>query len=264
MIILGSNAYHGDVAAVLLRDGELVAAVEAERFRRIKHWAGFPRDAISTCLNIAKVAAAEIADFVISRDPCANLWRKALFALRTCPGAKLVLDRLKNRRKVRDVAGAISQTLGLTREHVENRMHWLEHHPAHLARAFYASPFDEAAICAIDWFGDFVSTSWAVGRDRRLDVVKRAYFAHSLGLVYLALTRYLGFPKYHKVRIELRRHMPTGPLNRVVDKLLARKLLGWEPRVKFMGGLHKTIDWYFATRDLEHVAAELERRRTGR
>jgi carbamoyltransferase len=76
------------------------------------------------------------------------------------------------------------------------RVHWVEHHPAHLASAFFVSPFDEAAICAIDGFGDFVSTSWAVGRGTRLKVIKRVFFPHSLGLLYLALTQYLGFPKY--------------------------------------------------------------------
>jgi carbamoyltransferase len=194
--ILGINAYHGDVSAALLRDGELVAAVEEERFRRVKHWAGFPRDAIRSCLDLAGVAPDEIDHFAISRNPRANLWRKALFALHTCPGPGLVLDRLANRRRVRDVTGEIARTLGLGRTHVEKRMHWVEHHPAHLASAFYASTFDEAAVCAIDGFGDFVSTSWAVGRDRKLDVLKRVYFPHSLGLVYLALTQYLGFPKY--------------------------------------------------------------------
>ena len=195
-IVLGINAYHGDVAAALLRDGELVAAVEEERFRRIKHWAGFPREAIRTCLEMAKITPSEIDYFAISRNPHANLWRKALFTLWNRPRLGLLADRLKNRRRVGDVAGTIADVLGLARERVEKRTHWVEHHPAHLASAFYASPFDEAAVCAIDGFGDFVSTSWAVGRDRKLDAFKRVYFPHSLGLVYLALTQYLGFSKY--------------------------------------------------------------------
>src|SRR5437870_10794740 len=112
MIILGINAYHGDVSAVILRDGELVAAVEEERFRRVKHWAGFPRESIRACLDLARVAPDDIDHFAISRNPRANLWRKALFALHTCPGPGLVLDRLANRRRVRDVTGEIARTLG--------------------------------------------------------------------------------------------------------------------------------------------------------
>jgi carbamoyltransferase len=196
MLILGINAYHGDVAAALLRDGELIAAVEEERFRRVKHWAGFPREAIRACLGLAKITPREIDHFAVSRNPRANLWRKALFTLWNRPQPGLVADRLKNRRRVGEVAGTIADALVLLPVWVEKGMHWVEHHPAHLASAFYASPFDEAAVCAIDGFGDFVSTSWAVGRDRKLDVVNRVYFPHSLGLVYLALTQYLGFPKY--------------------------------------------------------------------
>lgn len=196
MVIIGINAYHGDVSAVLLRGGELVAAVEEERFRRVKHWAGFPREAIRTCLNMAGVAPTEVDHFAISRNPRANLLRKALFTLRKRPSPGLVWDRMRNSNRVRDVASALAEAVGVGREAVAPKMHWVEHHPAHLASAFFVSPFDEAAVCAIDGFGDFVSTSWAVGRDSQMQNLDRIYFPHSLGLVYLALTQYLGFPKY--------------------------------------------------------------------
>jgi carbamoyltransferase len=196
MIILGINAYHGDVSAVLLRDGELVAAVEEERFRRVKHWAGFPHQAIRVCLDMAGVAPREVDHFAISRNPRAHLWRKALFTLRSRPSLELVRDRVKNSGQVRDVAAVLAEALTLDQEWVQARLHWVEHHPAHLASTFFVSPFEEAAVCAIDGFGDFVSTSWAVGRGHSLDALERVYFPHSLGLVYLALTQYLGFLKY--------------------------------------------------------------------
>jgi carbamoyltransferase len=96
MIILGINAYHGDVAAVLLRDGALVAAVEEERFRRVKHWAGFPHEAIRVCLAMAGITPWEVDYFAISRNPRAHLWRKALFTLRIQPTLGLVRDRVRN------------------------------------------------------------------------------------------------------------------------------------------------------------------------
>ena len=102
--ILGINAYHGDVSAALLRHGELVAAVEEERFRRIKHWAGFPREAIRACLELAKVAPTEIDHFAVSRDPRAHLWRKVRFVLWDEPGLGLVRDRLRNRRRGGEIA----------------------------------------------------------------------------------------------------------------------------------------------------------------
>jgi carbamoyltransferase len=196
MNILGINAYHGDVSAVLLRDGELVAAVEEERFRRVKHVAGFPSRAIRTCLEMGGVAVDEIDHLAISRRPRAHIWRKGLFALTRRPDRSLVSDRAVNYRRVEGIPGRFAETLGLRSGQKRAQVHWVEHHPAHLASAFFVSPFDEAAVCAVDGFGDFVSTSWAVGRGPTMEVVHRTWFPHSLGLLYLAVTQYLGFMNY--------------------------------------------------------------------
>jgi carbamoyltransferase len=196
MIILGLNAYHGDASAVIVSDGRLAAAVEEERFRRVKHWAGFPERAIEACLSVAGVEAGAIDHFAVSRNPRAHLLRKAVFTLTTRPSAALVMGRARNSQSVRGIAGTLAAALHLSPGHVRKRLHWVEHHPAHLASAFFVSPFEEAAVCAIDGFGDFVSTSVAVGRGASLDVRKRVFFPHSLGLLYLAVTQYLGFPCY--------------------------------------------------------------------
>jgi carbamoyltransferase len=195
MYILGINAYHGDVSAALLHDGQIVAAVEEERFRRVKHWAGFPTQAIRSCLNIAGIEATAIDHIAISRDRRANLGRKIAFALRRWPSPRLVLDRARNARRVGDVPGELAYTFALPRHRLPP-IHGVEHHPAHLASAFFVSPFESAAVCAIDGFGDFVSTSLARGEGSRLDVLARAYFPHSLGMLYTAVTQYLGFLSY--------------------------------------------------------------------
>jgi carbamoyltransferase len=196
MNILGINAYHGDVSAVLLRDGELVAAVEEERYRRIKHVAGFPHASIRACLEMGGIAGRDVDHVAVSRNPRAHLARKALFALRHRPGGGLLSDRAANYRRVGTLPDTIAEALGLSVPDPRPRMHWVEHHPAHLASTFFVSPFDEAAVCAIDGFGDFVSTSWAVGRGSTLKVIRRTYFPHSLGLLYLAITQHLGFWKF--------------------------------------------------------------------
>src|SRR5437867_4827146 len=180
MIILGINAYHGDVSAVLLRDGELVAAVEEERFRRIKHYAGFPTQAIRECLKMAGVSPKDVQHVGVSRNPRANLWRKGLFALRNRPGGGLIADRAANYRRVGAIPDTMVDVLGLGPSDPRPEIHWVEHHPAHLASAFFVSPFDEAAVCAVDGFGDFVTTSWAIGRGSNLDVIHRTFFPHSL------------------------------------------------------------------------------------
>ncbi len=196
MNILGINAFHGDVAAALVRDGTLVAAVEEERFRRVKHWAGFPREAVRACLAMGGLEPRSVDWFAVSRDPHAHLLRKAWFALSRRPSPRLLRDRLRNSGRVGDLPGLLAEALGLPEAEVRRKTRRVEHHPAHLASAFFVSPFDEAAVCAIDGFGDFVSTSFAVGRGRRLDVERRIFFPHSLGLLYLAVTQYLGFMKY--------------------------------------------------------------------
>jgi carbamoyltransferase len=194
--ILGINAYHGDVSAALVHDGVLVAAVEEERFRRVKHWAGFPTMAIRSVLAQAGIQGADVAHVAISRAPMAHLARKALFALTHRPDPKLILDRIRNGRKVRAVGDPLREALGLAVGAPGPTMHQVEHHPAHLASSFFVSPFADAACCAIDGFGDFVSTSFAVGSGSSLDVLDRIYFPHSLGMMYTAVTQHLGFMGY--------------------------------------------------------------------
>jgi carbamoyltransferase len=192
--VLGLNAYHGDVSAALLRDGVLIAAVEEERFRRIKHVAGFPGEAVAHCLRIGGIGPQDIAHVGISRNPRAHLVRKGLFALRHRPGRAMLGDRAANYQQVSRIPETLARTMGANG--YRPSIHWVEHHPSHLASAFFVSPFDEAAVGAIDGFGDFVSTSWAVGRGSEMRVIHRTWFPHSLGLLYLALTQYLGFWNY--------------------------------------------------------------------
>jgi len=194
-IVVGLNAYHGDVSAALLRDGRLVAAVEEERFRRIKHYAGFPRDALADCLRIAGVRAADVDLFAVSRNPRAHLWRKALFLVRYRPRGT-VADRARNVAMIGALPATIAAATGLDEQTARARTRFVEHHPAHAASAALVSPFDAAAFCTIDGFGDFVSTSWGRIEGSRLQTDGRVFFPNSLGLLYLAVTQYLGFPKY--------------------------------------------------------------------
>jgi carbamoyltransferase len=193
--ILGLNAYHGDVSAALVCDGQLVAAVEEERFRRIKHVAGVPHRAMAVCLAMGGLAPSDVDTFAVSRDPRAHFWRKAWFLLKHRPRGT-VASRARNLASLRALPATIAASLGLAESVVRRRMRFVEHHPAHLASAAFASPFDEAAVCAIDGFGDFVSTSWGQVAGSRLSVDGHVYFPHSLGLLYLAVTQYLGFPNY--------------------------------------------------------------------
>ena len=193
MHILGINAYHGDSSACLIRDGRLVAAAEEERFRRIKHWAGFPSRAIGYCLAEAGIEPAALDHVAINSDPNANLLRRLAHVLLSRPEPRLLLDRLRNRRRRSSVAAELAKLPGAG---FRGRVHKVEHHLAHLASCFMVSPFEQAAVVSVDGFGDFSSGAWGVGRGHEIDVQTRVYFPHSLGIFYQAITQYLGFPHY--------------------------------------------------------------------
>jgi carbamoyltransferase len=194
--ILGLNAYHGDAAAALVVDGELVAAAEEERFNRVKHCAGFPELAAAWCLADAGLEPGELDYVAIGRDPGANLRAKVMRTVLNRPSPRYVLERFRNASKVRDVRGALATALGVEADGLRAEFVNVEHHQAHAASAFFVSPFEDAAILTLDGFGDFASTLLAEGHGSSFRVLERVLFPHSLGIFYTAVTQWLGFPKY--------------------------------------------------------------------
>ncbi len=193
-LILGLNAFHGDSSACLIRDGVIVAAAEEERFRRIKHWAGFPSEAIAYCLREAGVALSAIEHVAVNQDARANLGRKLMYTMLKRPDLSLVLDRLRNKRERAGVEVHLARAF--PDQVFAGKVHAVEHHLAHLSSAFHVSPYAEATVVSVDGFGDFASAAWGVGRGTEIDVEDKVYFPHSLGIFYQALTQYLGFPHY--------------------------------------------------------------------
>src|ERR1700678_476768 len=189
MNILGLNAFHGDASAALLRDGYLIAALEEERLNRIKHWAGLPLLAGKACLD-----AAQPDHIAISRDPKAHLKdKRGRAALRPHRWLNLT-SRGVNSMRIAQV-GEVLAAQGIVSQEMP-QMHFVEHHRAHLASAFFPSPFEEAAVISIDGFGDFTSVMWGVGKGNHIEVRGSVSFPHSLGILYTAFTQFLGFPKY--------------------------------------------------------------------
>ncbi len=194
MIVLGVNAFHGDSAACLVRDGEMLAAAEEERFRRIKHWAGFPSEAIRYCLEEAGVGLDAVDVVALNQDAWANLGKKIGFTLARRPDLKLVLDRIRNKRERAGVDRLLAEAF--PDQSFRGRVVPVEHHLAHLSSAFHVSPFDQAAVVSVDGFGDFASGAWGEGLGSHIEISGRVYFPHSLGIFYQALTQFLGFPHY--------------------------------------------------------------------
>jgi len=194
MKILGINAYHGDSSACLIEDGKLLVAAEEERFKRIKHWAGFPSEAISWCLNETNTSLSNLDHIAINTNPKAQFLQKLSYSVTKRPDLKLVLDRIRNRKERLDVRSQIE--LIYSGESFLGKIHHTEHHLAHLASAHWGSSFSDSVTISVDGFGDFSSAAWGLGTDKGFLIEDRILFPHSLGVFYQALTQYLGFPKY--------------------------------------------------------------------
>ena len=194
--ILGINAYHGDSSAALVRDGERVAACEEERYNRIKHWAGFPAESVRRCLKMGGIGLEEVDHVAVSFDPGANLVRRAWY-LATHPGMwGRVRDRVARQGRKLTLGQRLDEACGGAGGVFRGRIHAVEHHWAHLASAFLVSGWEEAAVLSVDGMGDFTSTVLGGGRGSGIREYRRVHYPHSIGLLYNAVTLFLGFPAY--------------------------------------------------------------------
>lgn len=193
MYILGINAYHGNASAAIIADGRLVAAVEEERFNRVKYAAGFPEAAIRYCLDAAGITLGEVDHIAIPRDPRARLATKLLYALRM---PSFALERLRAMGQFAGISETLAKAFDVSPDAIRAAYHRIEHHKAHLASAFFVSPFDRAALLSADGLGDFASTMWGSGRGNRMHIDGAIAFPHSLGMYYTAVSQYLGFRKF--------------------------------------------------------------------
>jgi carbamoyltransferase len=193
MNILGINAYHGNASAAVVCDGRLVAAVEQERFNRVKYAAGFPGEAIRYCLREAGITLEEVDHVAVPRNPYARLGTKLFYAMRLPSFAR---ERAKVLAKFTGIPEALAAAFDVDPQKIKATFHRVEHHQAHLASSFFVSPFEEAALLSADGLGDFASSMWGTGRGNRMEIDDAIAFPHSLGLYYSAVTQYLGFLKF--------------------------------------------------------------------
>ena len=198
MYILGISAFYHDSAACLLKDGEIIAAAQEERFTRKKHDAGFPTHAIQYCLKETGIAANEIDNVVFYEKPFVKFERLLETYLAFAPKgftsfAKAMPVWIKD--KLFQKSALIKELKSTLDESVDwsERLLFSEHHLSHAASAYYPSPFESAAVLTLDGVGEWTTTSLAIGKGSDLQVVKEIHFPHSLGLLYSAFTYYTGF-----------------------------------------------------------------------
>lgn len=196
MLILGLNMFHADASAAIVLDGEVKFAIAEERLNRHKHFGGFPALAVKACLDAVGAKIADVEHVAVGQDSDANLAKKVQYAL-TNPAKILNFIRLRERKQaMRDVRSLLAKALDVTPQQLKFQEHHLEHHIAHIASAYYCSPWDKAAGFSYDGSGDFVSTMRARCEGNDIQVLERVFLPHSLGSLYTMVCEFIGYSKY--------------------------------------------------------------------
>jgi carbamoyltransferase len=192
-VIIGLNAFHADSAAAIIKNNELLFAIEEEKLNRIKHWAGFPILAIAKCLEQTSISSEEVTDISINTNPYSNLKKKIPFFLKNFLfGNKKyeIFNRTKNKFKLRAL---FNKNFNFIRN---VKIHFVDHHLSHISSAYYASNFDESLCISVDGFGDFESVAIAKCIKSKIQIIDKVFFPHSLGIFYEMMTQALGFKNY--------------------------------------------------------------------
>jgi carbamoyltransferase len=195
-IVLGLNINHADSSACIIKDGQLLFAIEEERINRVKHWAGLPIESIKFCLKYTGISTNEITDISINSNPLSNIIPKAFFFLKNyISGSKKyeIYKRIKNKLNLKE---SLKESFPKDAFSKNLKIHYIDHHLSHIASAFYPSQFEKAIGLSIDGFGDFCSIAIAKCENKKISIIDKTFFPDSLGLVYEAFTQYLGFNNY--------------------------------------------------------------------
>jgi carbamoyltransferase len=195
-VILGINAYHAGASAALLVDGQPVAAIAEERLNRVKYFAGFPRLAVRRCLQMAGLSLADVEHVAIGREPAANRAKKVEYVLRNPSRLVNLLKIRSSRARLDDTRSLLAAACDADPRRLRFRQWNVEHHLAHIASAYFASAWDEAAGFSIDGSGDFVTCMLAHCRDDTIEVLRRVYVPHSLGSLYTMVCEFIGYREY--------------------------------------------------------------------
>src|ERR1700750_1368478 len=196
MVIRGLNMFHADASAAIVVDGEVKFAIAEERLNRHKHFGGFPALAIKACLDAVGARISDVDHVAVGQDSDANLAKKVQYALAN-PAKILNFIRLRQRKEtMRDVRSLLAKALDVDAMQLRFQEHHLEHHIAHIASAYYCSPWETAAGLSYDGSGDFVSTMTARCEGNEIEVLDRVYLPHSLGSFYTMICEFIGYKKY--------------------------------------------------------------------
>ncbi|HEX8814005.1 MAG TPA: carbamoyltransferase C-terminal domain-containing protein [Terriglobales bacterium] len=196
MLILGLNIFHADSSAAIVQDGKVVFAIAEERLNRVKHYAGFPLLAVKACLDYVGARISDIDHIAIGQDSDANLSKKVQYALAN-PANILNFIKLRQRKQAMCyLRKRLAEALEADPATLKFQEHHVEHHLAHIASAYYCSPWESAAGFSYDGSGDFVSTMMARCQGNHIDVLERVFLPDSLGSFYTMVCEFIGYKQY--------------------------------------------------------------------
>ena len=196
MLILGLNMFHADASAAIVQDGKVLFAVAEERLNRVKHYAGFPALSVKACLDYVAAKISDVDHVAVGQDSDANLTKKVQYALAN-PTKVLNFIRMRQRKQAMcDVRKLLANALDVDPVVLKFRQHHVEHHLAHIASAYYCSPWENAAGFSYDGSGDFVSTMAARCEGKQIEALDRVFLPDSLGSFYTMICEFIGYCQY--------------------------------------------------------------------
>src|ERR1022692_3666682 len=196
MLMLGLNMFHADASTQIVENGKILFEVAEERLNRHKHYGGFPALAVKACLDAAGAKITDVQHVAVGQDSDANLAKKVQYALAN-PAKVLNFIKMRQRKEsMRDVRALLAHALDVDATTLKFHEHHVEHHLAHIASAYYCSPWEKAAGFSYDGSGDFVSTMTARCEGTEIQVLDRVFLPHSLGSFYTMICDFIGYRKY--------------------------------------------------------------------
>lgn len=238
--ILGINFLHSDSSACLIKNNELVVAIEEERFLRVKHTTSFPLNAIQYCLKFEKINLSNINVITVNSNPLSSIFKKIAFLLKNPSAIKIAFksaENLKNKINLKNHISNIDK-----KNKFKGKLSYIDHHKSHIASSLHFNNFDESVNLSIDGFGDFASCAWGFSKKKEIKIDGKIYFPHSLGIFYQAMTQFLGFKEYGD-EYKVMGLSPYGKPKYVkeISKLISKTHHGFELNLKYFQHHKKQI-----------------------
>jgi carbamoyltransferase len=192
--ILGVNAFHANSSACILKNNQVIFAIEEERINRIKNWSGFPIESIKMCLQHVDIKLNDLEFIALNRNSKSNLKQKVFFSIQNLNNFKYALKKSKNLINLSNIESVFLKEFNLSK--LKPKILFIDHHLAHIASSFLTNKLNNSAILSLDGFGDFASCAVGLADLNEIKIKHKVFYPHSLGILYQSITQLLGYKNY--------------------------------------------------------------------